>query len=489
MRTEDPDLMTSAARKAGPMLDPVEELQLALDVAAVPHHPLDERLHEYQREAVQHLHANPHAALTLVPGMGKTAVVLSALTEVHLPVLVIAPRRVAEETWPEEIEKWRPDLSYSLVRGSAEKRQSRLSEDTDIHIISRDTFGPDLVGRKKHPYRTVVIDELSGFKNRGSKRWRHARKLTRDVPYVWGLTGTPTPNSLLDLWPQLFLLDRGARLERTLTAYRSRYFAPGGRLPNGVITNWTLKPYAGDTIWRKIKDICLSLSKDNVDYPVQNDAYHWFDLGGKSRRVYDQMNKEFVVEMGDTLMSVENAASKTNKLSQIASGFMYHTGLIGAEESDEAEVTHHHMTKVEVLKEILEDAQGAPAIVFYRFNEDKRRLLHLPGAVDIKTPHSVERWNRGNIPLLIAHPASAGHGLNLQKGGNLMIWYGLTWSSEEYVQGIGRLVRQGQPSPAVAVHHILARDTVDQQMLDVVQGKISRQDALLEVLERGKNDA
>lgn len=474
---------TSAVKE--PLIDPLDALQLALDVAAVPHHPLDERLHQYQRDAVAHLHAHPRAGLFLVPGLGKTAITLSALTEVHLPALVIAPKRVTEETWPEEIAKWRPDLTYSLIRGSAEQRQQRLAEDTDIHLITRDTFGGDLVSRKKPKYKTVIIDELSGFKNRGSQRWKHANRLVKNVPYVWGLTGTPTPNSLLDLWPQVFLLDRGARLERTITAYRTKYFSPGGRLPNGIITNWTLRPKAEQVIHHAIKDICMSIDQSHVKYPVKNDAYHYFDLSTKVRKAYDLMNQEFVVEMDETLASVEHAAAKTNKLSQIAAGFMYHSGLVGAEESDQGEITHHHMTRMEILQSILEDAQGAPALVFYRFDEDRRRLLHLEGAVDVKAPHSVERWNRGNIPILIAHPASAGHGLNLQRGGSLMIWYSMDWSSEYYTQGVGRLVRQGQPSPAVAVHHILARDTVDEQILDVVQGRISRQDALLKVLQRG----
>lgn len=416
---------------------------------------------------------------------GKTAISLSALTEVHLPALVIAPKRVIEETWPTEIETWRPDLTYSLIRGDKTQRREKLDEDTDIHLITRDTFGGDIhIGRKKHKYRTVILDELSGFKSRQSQRWRHANKLVRDVPYVWGLTGTPTPNSLLDLWPQLFLLDRGARLGRTITSYRSQYFAPGGRLPNGVITGWTLRPHAEERIHSLIDDICMSVDRSNVDYPVQLDTYHRFDLPPSARRAYDSMHRNFVAEVGETLVSVEHAAAKTNKLAQIANGFMYHSGFVGMDESEQAETTHHHMSKMETLHSILEDAQGAPALVFYRFDEDRRRLLQLDGAIDIRTPHSVERWNRGNIPILIAHPASAGHGLNLQKGGSLMIWYGLTWSSEEYVQGIGRLVRQGQPSPAVAVHHILAKDTIDEMMLDVVQGRISRQDALLKILEK-----
>lgn len=475
---------TSAVRE--PLIDPIDALQLALDVAAVPHHPLDPRLHDYQKDAVQHLHANPRAGLFLVPGLGKTAITLSALTEVHLPVLVIAPKRVTEETWPEEIAKWRPDLTYSLVRGNPEQRKQRLQEDTDIHLITRDTFGGDLVSRKKPKYKTVIIDELSGFKNRASQRWKHANRLVKEMPYVWGLTGTPTPNSLLDLWPQIYLLDRGARLGRTITSYRTNYFAPGMRLPNGIIASWTLRPKADIVIQNLVKDLCISIDQSHATYPVKNDVYHYFDLPANTARVYDQMNREFVVEMGDTLASVEHAASKTNKLSQIAAGFMYHSGLIGAEESDEAEITHHHMLRMDVVKEILEDAQGAPALIFYRFQEDKRRLLHLDGAVDVKTPHSVERWNKGNIPILLAHPASAGHGLNLQKGGSLMIWYSMDWSSEYYTQGVGRLVRQGQPSPAVAVHHIVARDTVDEEVLGVVQGRISRQDALLRVLDRGK---
>ena len=469
-----------------PLIDPLDALQLALDVDAVPHHPLDERLHPYQRDAVAHLYAHPRAGLMLVPGLGKTAIALSALTEVHFPVLVVAPKRVIEETWPEEIAKWRPDLTYSLVRGDAVTRRKRLQESTDIHLISESTITSDFRARKKPPYRTVILDELSMYKNRGAQRTRAVTRLVKDVPYVWGLTGTPTPNSLLDLWPQMFMLDRGARLERTVTAYRTKHFRPGKRLPNGVIMDWTLRPGHDEIIQSLIKDICLSVDKTNAKYPIQNDVYHLFDLPPKARTVYDRMNESFVVEIGETLASVEHAAAKTNKLSQIASGFMYHSGLIGAEESDQAEITHHHMGKMEVLKSILDDAQGAPALVFYRYDEDRRRLLHLEGAVDVKTPHSIERWNRGNIPILIAHPASAGHGLNLQRGGSLMIWYGATWSSEHYAQGIGRLVRQGQPSPAVAVHHIIARDTVDEQLFNVVQGKISKQEALLQVLERGK---
>lgn len=475
---------TSAVRES--LIDPLEELQLALDVAAVPHHPLDPRLHEYQIEAVRHLHAHPRAALWLVPGLGKSAITLSALTEVHLPALVIAPKRVIEETWPEEIAKWRPDLSYSLVRGNGPTRKERLKPGKDIYLITRDTFGADLDLRKPQPWKTVVLDESSSFKNRASARWKRANRLVRDVPYVWELTGTPTPNSYLDLWPQLFLLDRGARLERTITAYRTKYFLPGRRLPNGIVIGYTPRPGSNEQIEELVKDICISLPKTNVKYPEQVDSYHRFDLPAPARRAYDQMNKMFVAEVGETLATVENAAAKTSKLSQIAAGFMYHGGLIGAEESEEAEITHHHMTRMEILTSILEDAQGAPALIFYRFEEDRRRLLHLDGAVDLRTPNAIDRWNRGNIPLLIAHPASAGHGLNLQKGGSLLIWYTMNWSSEEYIQGIGRLVRQGQPSPAVAVHHLIARDTVDEQVLGVVQGKITRQEALMAVMERGK---
>lgn len=398
---------------------------------------------------------------------------------------MIAPKRVIEETWPEEIQKWRPDLTYSMVRGDAVTRKEALKADADIYLITRDTFGVDLDLRKPQPWQTVVLDELSGFKSRSSQRWRHANRLVRHTPYVWGLTGTPTPNSLLDLWPQIFLLDRGARLNRSITAYRSLYFRPEKRLPNGIVAKWTLRPHAEETIQGLVKDLCISIDQSHVTYPVRNDVYHHVDLSPTVRSVYQDMLDHFIADVGETKATVEHAAAKTNKLSQIAAGFMYHSGMIGVEESEQAKTTHHHMLKMEMLRFILEDAQGAPALIFYRFDEDRRRLLQLDGAVDIKTPHSVERWNRGNIPILIAHPASAGHGLNLQRGGSLLIWYGMTWSSEEYVQGIGRLVRQGQPSPAVAVHHILARDTVDEQVLKVVQGKISKQDALLEVLKQG----
>lgn len=474
--------LTSAVRE--PLIDPMDELQLALDVAAVPHHPLDERLHDYQRRAVQHLYAHPRSGLFMIPGAGKTATTLSALTEVHLPALVIAPKKVIEEVWPVEIKKWRPDLTYSLARGDAPTRKSRLKEDTDIHLVTWDTFGGDLDLRKPPKYKTVILDELSKVKNRASKRWRYANRLVKTTPYVWGLTGTPTPNSLLDLWPQLFLLDRGARLGRTLTSYRTTYFAPGERLPNGIVTKWTLRHGAEDEIHGLIGDICMSVPRHNIAYPAQMDSYHRFTLPPKARAKYELMRDEFIAQVAEENVSVENAAAKSNKLSQIASGFMYQSGLIGVEESDQAETQHIHNEKLQIVQEILDDAQGAPALIFYRYDEDRRRLLQLDGAVDIKTPHSVERWNRGNIPILIAHPASAGHGLNLQHGGSLMIWYGLTWSSEEYTQGTGRLVRPGQPSEVVAVHHILAEETVDEVMLDVVQGKMSRQDALLKILER-----
>lgn len=483
MVTKGSPEFTSAVTE--PLIDPLDQLQLALDVAAVPHYDPDPRLHPYQVQSIEHLHTHPRAGLFLVPGLGKTAITLSALTEVHFPVLVVAPRRVAENTWPEEIPKWRPDLTFSLARGSAETRRRKLMEDTDIHIVTQDTFGGDMIGRKSAPYRTVIIDELSGYKNRGTQRWRHMNRLVKNVPYVWGLTGTPAPNTYLNLWPQLFLLDRGARLGRTLTAYRTKYFRPGNRMPNGVITEWVMLPGAQEEIEERIKDLCISIDKSHATYPVQNNVYHHIDLPTKVRNIYDKMNRQFVVEVGESLASVENAASMTNKLSQIASGFLYHSGLVSEKELDSSEVTHYHMLKIEKLQEILEDAQGAPALVFYRFEEDRRRLLHLPGVVDIKTPHAVDRWNRGNIPILIAHPASAGHGLNLQQGGNLMVWYGPTWSPEQYIQGIGRLVRQGQPSPAVAVHHILARDTVDERALDVVQGRVTMQEALLAILERG----
>ncbi len=469
----------------GVALDPLDELQLALDVDAVPHHPLDERLHGYQRRGVGHLHAHPKAMLLLIPGLGKTAITLSSLTSVHLPALVIAPKRVAEETWPEEIETWRPDLTYSLVRGSAPKRQDALAADADIYIISRDTFATDINTKlAEHPYKTVVIDEMSGFKSQSSSRWKNAKRLVKNTPYVYGLTGTPTPNNLMDLWPQMYLIDKGARLERTMTAYRSLYFLPGKRLPNGIITNWTLRPNAERVIWSRVQDVCMSVDPNEAKYPERIDSYHVFDMPPLAMEKYYQMRDLFVAEVAGHKASVEHAAAKTSKLSQIASGFMYQSGLIGVDEDEKAETQHIHQEKMKLVRDILDEAQGAPALIFYRYDEDRRRLLQLEGAVDIRTPNAIDRWNKGNIPVLIAHPASAGHGLNLQKGGSLMIWYGLTWSSEEYVQGIGRLVRQGQPSPAVAVHHLLARDTVDEVMLDTVQGKISKQDALLKVMEK-----
>jgi SNF2 family DNA or RNA helicase len=466
-------------------LDPLVELQLALDVAAVPELNLDPRLHGYQVEGVRHLHEHPRSALFMIPGLGKTAITLNALTPVHLPALVIAPKRVIEETWPAELEMWRPDLSYSLIRGGPAVRQERLAEDTDVHLITWDTLAGDL--RKKsqsEKYQTVVIDELSKAKNRSSKRWKAVKRITHLTPYIWGLTGTPMPNGLLDLWGQLYLLDKGARLETTLTNYRRKYFNAGARLPNGVITEWKLRDQADEVIQNRIADICLSVAQHHVKYPAKLDTYHRFRMPPKCYKRYAELLEHFVTMIEEEQVSVANAAARTTKLRQLASGFLYHSGLIGVIDEHVDQTTQLHYNKIEIVKELLDDAQGAPALVFYGFEEDQRRLMELPGAVDIRDKGAIKRWNEKEIPVLVAHPASAGHGLNLQHGGNLMIWYSLTWSSEEYVQGVGRLVRQGQPSPAVAVHHLIAEDTVEEQMLDVVTGKISRQDALLSVLTR-----
>ena len=466
-------------------LDPLEALQLALDVAAVPDRELDPRLHGYQVDGVAHFHEHPRSALFMIPGLGKTAITLNALTEAHLPALVIAPKRVIEETWPEELATWRPDLSYSLIRGGPAVRQERIEEATDVHLITWDTFANDLHKKRQYEkYRTVVFDELSKAKNRGSKRWKAAKKITKDTPYIWGLTGTPMPNGLLDLWGQLYLLDKGARLETTLTRYRQKYFNAGARLPNGVITEWKLRGQADEVIHERISDICLSVAQHHVKYPAKLDSYHRFRMPKACYTRYAELLEHFVTMVEEEQVSVANAAARTTKLRQLASGFLYHSGLIGVIDEHIDQTTQLHYEKIEIVKELLDDAQGAPALIFYGFEEDERRLLALPGAVSIREKDAVKRWNRKEIPILVAHPASAGHGLNLQHGGNLMIWYSLTWSSEEYVQGVGRLVRQGQPSPAVAVHHLIAEDTVEEQMLDVVTGKISRQDALLKVLTR-----
>jgi SNF2 family DNA or RNA helicase len=432
------------------------------------------KLHDYQREAVAHLQRVNRAALWLDMGLGKTAITLSALEPRHLPALVVAPARVAREVWPVEQPLWRPDLTLSVATGSPAERARALAAKADITVISREVLA-DVIPTFSR-YNTLVIDESSGFKNRASARVKTARKLVPGLPHVWELTGTPSPNGYMDLWAQIFLLDGGKRLGKTITAYRDRYFKAGWQLPNGVVTDWTLREGADEKINALVEDICLSMSAEGrIDLPpiTYNDIR--VPLSPATQKVYDDMEEELIaaVELLGEVYTASGAGTLSGKLSQITAGFLY---------SDEQDGTYGvlHHSKVQALQEILEGT-GSPVLCFYRFKAERELITKaLPKlAHTLDEPEAVKRWNAGDTPLLLAHPASAGHGLNLQYGGHTTAWTTLPWSLEEWQQGNGRLHRQGQKHPVV-VHSMVSPSTIDQTIKYRLNTKSSVQQALLD---------
>lgn len=456
-------------------------------------------LHDYQDVAVGHLERNDRAGLFLDMGLGKTACVLTALEERHLPVLVTATKRVTETVWTEERDLWRPDLSIAVAAGKPEQRHAALASGADIVALSRDNLVDAKAYRKR--FRTVVIDELSGFKTPSTDRYLSARRLSvilrkplvngkRKLQIdlapvnVWGLTGTPSPNGLLDLWSQMFLLDGGARLGTSFSGYRERYFLPGRQIANGTVVEWILKDGADKAIWRKIDDICLAMeSAGRIDLPPMTLNKIFVALPPAARLAYKDMKKRLVADLtliGGEVHSATSAAILSAKLSQIAAGFMY---------VDDADIRNGaydiiHREKIRALSEIV-DGTGSPVLVFYRFRAEaemiRRELGSLVSTID--EDDVVGRWNAGKIPVLLAHPASAGHGLNLQKGpGHTIVWTSLPWSLEEWMQANKRLLRQGQANPVI-VHLLLAERTIDPSILERLEEKESVQAALLNHLE------
>ncbi|MCW6664536.1 SNF2-related protein [Aerococcaceae bacterium NML191219] len=432
------------------------------------------KLHDYQVYAKNWILDHPACGLLLDMGLGKTVTTLTALDELLSfglddKILVIAPLKVAQETWSTEIQKWLPHLTYSKILGSEKKRLAALQVSADIYIINRENVVWLVEHYKaKWPFKIVVIDELSSFKSSKAKRFRALRKVRGKIDRIIGLTGTPAPNSLIDLWPQMYLLDQGERLETSQTRYKDKYFIPLQQSGHIVYT-YALKRGAEDTIHEKISDICISMkAKDFLKLPGRVNNTVSVDIDLKS---YKQFERELVLEMKDTEITAANAAVLANKLMQFTAGAIY----------DEDKQTHHiHDEKLDALERIVEDSQGQPILVFYQFKHDLERIkARFPQAEELT---DVEKWNRGEIPVLLAHPQSAGHGLNLQKGGHIIVWYTLTWSLEYYQQANARLDRQGQ-TETVIVHHLVAKDTVDERVMSVLEGKEDRQEALIKALK------
>lgn len=398
-------------------------------------------------------------------------------------VLVIAPKRVAEDTWSTEVDKWDhlKDLRISKIIGTPKQRINAINENADIYIVSRDNV-KWLVDNcfRYWKWDMCVIDELSSFKNSKSQRFRALKKVRPHFKRIVGLTGTPTPNSLIDLWPQMYLLDGGERLGKTITGYKERFFYPGQH--NGyVVYEWKLRENAEDSINKKISDICISMkAKDYLNMPERIDNIIRIKLPDKTIKKYKEFSKDLVMELdNEEEITAVSAAVLTNKLLQFANGAIY---------NDDKKIIELHDEKIDKLLEIIDTSNGKPVLVFYNFKHDKERIIKALAKRGIKdyqgldTSEDIKNWNEGKIQVALLHPASAGHGLNLQYGGNIIIWFGLNWSLELYQQANARLYRQGQKE-SVIIHHLVAKNTVDEDVMQALENKDVNQEKLLEAVK------
>ena len=439
--------------------------------------------HPYQAYCIDYLLEHPAAGLLLDLGLGKTSITLTAAERLMYDrfevskILVIAPLRVAEDTWSRESAKWDHLHGLRVVRvlGTAAERRAALAQDADIYCINRENTAW-LVRQYglAWPFDAVVIDELSSFRNPSSRRFKALRKVRPLVKYIWGLTGTPRPRSLLDLWAQIYLLDQGERLGKTFTEYKQRYFVPGRR--NGyVIYEWLPRPGAEEEIYRRISDICVSMkARDYLKMPDRVDVIRPVVLSAAARGLYEQMEREAILPLAGEIIDAGSAAAVNGKLLQIAGGAVY----------DVEHKPHFlHDDKLEVLQEVMEEANGAPVLVAYNFQHERDRILAaFPQAVPMRDSDTIAAWNRGEIPMLLVHPASAGHGLNLQDGGHIVVWYGPTYDLELWEQLTGRLYRQGQKE-TVTVICLVAEGTVDEDAMRCLEVKGNGQAAMMEAVK------
>ena len=441
-------------------------------------------LHPYQRVAVDHILSHTHCALFLECGLGKTVSTLTAINKLMYEelainkVLVVAPKRVAESVWDAEIEKWEhlKHLKISKVVGDAKTRLNALQTRADIYTIGRDNIAwlCKLYAGKRMPFDMLVIDELSSFKNHKSVRFKHLRVVQPQFLRVVGLTGTPAPNGLIDLWAQIYLLDRGERLGKFITRYRDEYFRPGRR--NGaVIYTYDLRKGADQAIHKKISDICMSMkAKDYLTLPKRITNIIKVNFDEALRKQYETFEKEQVLSLLEDGAEITalSAATLSNKLLQFANGAIY---------DEEGGVHHVHDLKIEATKELLDDANGKPVLIAWTFRHDRDRLMEALKSYhprELKSGDDIRAWNEGKIPVLLMHPASGGHGLNLQAGGHIIIWFGQTWSLELEQQFNARLDRQGQ-TESVIVNKIIASNTIDGDVIRALANKDKSQEGLM----------
>lgn len=450
------------------------------------------RPHDYQQYTIDRMIREPKVFVVLEMGLGKTSCTLTAINELMREryevnrVLIIAPLRVADDTWESEIDKWDhlQGLRISKMIGSREERIRALDARADVYTINRENV-PWLVElllerKQKWPFDMIVIDESSSFKNHQAKRFKALLKVAPLASRMILLTGTPEPNGEMDLWAQMRLLDGGERLGRYITRYRDTYFTPGRRNGN-IVYDYKLRPGAADAIHAKLKDVMISLTAaDNLKMPERIDNVIRLKMPKKAAEQYRQMERDAILELEkqeeNGAVVAGNRAAVSNKLLQIANGAVYYEDNQG-----EKQWTDIHDAKLDALQEILEDNEGKPVLVFYSFRHDYDRMMERfkgmnPGT--IKDRDDIKRWNEGKIRLLIAHPASMGHGLNLQAGGNIIVWFGVPNNLEHYLQANARLYRQGQ-TQTVIINHLLMEGTHDEDVMDSLQAKRVSQDDLI----------
>ena len=442
-------------------------------------------LHNYQKACIEHIINHTHCGVFLEMGLGKTATTLTAIEALMYDyceinsVLVIAPKRVTESVWQEEAQNWShlKHLTFSKIIGDKIQRVEALNRKADIYLISRDNIAwlCGYYGGSRLPFDMIVVDELSSFKSNKSQRFKSLKLAQPYFKRFVGLTGTPAPNGLIDLWPQIYLMDRGERLGKTITSYRANYFRPG-KVVGGVVYKYDLLQHAEELIHRKISDICISMKADDyLQMPMRTDNFIPLYLTKELQDKYDDFEKEKVLELAQAdkdKISITNAVALSGKLLQFANGAVY----------DENRGVHEiHEIKLEALKEIVESANGRPILIAWAYQFDRDRIMKYLKAYkphELKTNKDINDWNAGEVQVMLAHPASAGHGLNLQAGGSIIVWYGLTWSLELYQQFNARLYRQGQ-NEHVIIHHLYIKNTHDADIIAALKRKEKKQDELM----------
>ncbi|WP_087064445.1 SNF2-related protein [Intestinibacillus massiliensis] len=443
--------------------------------------------HEYQRFCIEKLLTTPAAGLFLDMGLGKTVTTLTAVKELKYyrfqvsKVLVIAPKKVAEATWSKEAEKWDhlKCLRVSTVLGSRAKRERALACPADVYVINRENT-EWLVDyyRNSWPFDMTVIDESSSFKDQSTKRWKALKRVRPKIRRIVELTGTPAPNTLIDLWAQVYLLDEGARLGRSIGGFRERYFLPDKRGADRVFT-YKPKMGTGQAIQDLIGDICVSMkAEDYLSLPGRVSVNVPVVLDARAQRAYDTMERDMLLEVNEDTITADTAAVLTGKLLQLAGGAVYNG-------NHQAQLVH--TCKVEAFLELVDSLAGQPALVFYQFQHERDRIVSALQKSRLRVrvfggAQDAEDWNSRQVDILLAHPASTAYGLNLQQGGHHVIWFGPTWSLELYQQANARLHRQGQ-AEAVIIHHLVVQGSVDVDVMAALDGKADTQEALLESLK------